>query len=244
VLGVIELFLRRRERLAETGGEDRFLDIPNYAEIARNVDGIHSLLDVGCGEGFFLREVNASRRVGVEYDLARLHAARRERPDLLLVCADAGALPFRDAAFDGVSLIGVLPYVDPEQALEEAARVVTPAGRLAVSAASSHRLYRWIDIYRLRHPARTYALDELCALVQRAGFEVEHAYQRGLFLAPLLSTLYAIPARLDKRVGTDRTNMGRWARLARALTNPLIRLEYELVPGPGYQSFIKGSRRD
>ncbi len=47
------------------------------------------------------------------------------------VVGDAQRLPFRDGAFDGVIMQGILAYLaDPREAAREAARVLAPGGRL------------------------------------------------------------------------------------------------------------------
>lgn len=54
-------------------------------------------------------------------------------PNLIFALGDAQALPFRDAAFDLVSLFSVLEHVeDQEQAVCEAFRVLKPEGTLVV----------------------------------------------------------------------------------------------------------------
>jgi len=101
-------------------------------------------LDVGCGPGFLTCELAgevgpAGRVVGIDAspDMLATAAARRAREGLTgrvaLAAADAGRLPFRDAAFDFVVAVQVYLYVaDVARALAEAARVLRPGGRLAV----------------------------------------------------------------------------------------------------------------
>lgn len=89
------------------------------------------LLDVGCGEGTFCRFVANDQRVvvGVDSDPSVMPtSSARER----YVVASAVALPFRDASFDAVTMTMVLHHVEPERALSEAARVLTPGGVLLV----------------------------------------------------------------------------------------------------------------
>ena len=86
-----------------------------------------SLLDVGCGTGWFTRRAAADnlRVTGLDphadwLDYAREHSS----PALNWVEGDARALPFADASFDHVLSIAALCFVDDErQAVAECVRV-------------------------------------------------------------------------------------------------------------------------
>lgn len=96
------------------------------------------VLDVACGTGVVAREAadrlrGEGRTVGLDLNEAMLVVARRVRPDIEWVQADAAALPFDDEAFDVVlcqAALMVLP--DLALALREMARVVAPSGTVAV----------------------------------------------------------------------------------------------------------------
>ena len=86
-----------------------------------------SLLDVGCGTGWFTRRAAADNlRVSgldpnpVWLDYARSHSG----PALNWVEGDARALPFADASFDHVLSVAALCFIDDErQAVAECVRV-------------------------------------------------------------------------------------------------------------------------
>lgn len=86
-----------------------------------------SLLDVGCGTGWFTRRAAADDLVatGLDPNPAWLDYARaHSSPALSWVEGDARALPFADASFDHVLSIAALCFVDDErQAVAEAVRV-------------------------------------------------------------------------------------------------------------------------
>jgi SAM-dependent methyltransferase len=95
------------------------------------LDG-HSLLDVGCGVGSFLRA--AERRgalvAGTDDAVARLEVARWALPDADLRVTEPGdALPFDSGTFDVVTARTV-----EETVLTELARVVRPGGLVAVGS--------------------------------------------------------------------------------------------------------------
>jgi demethylmenaquinone methyltransferase/2-methoxy-6-polyprenyl-1,4-benzoquinol methylase len=89
-------------------------------------------LDVGCGTGDFIRELQRSghQAVGVDLSEGMLRAAP---PGLRLVHADALLLPMPERAFDGVtSGFALRNVVDPGLMLAEMGRVTRPGGRLAL----------------------------------------------------------------------------------------------------------------
>ncbi|MDP3586268.1 MAG: class I SAM-dependent methyltransferase [Thiobacillus sp.] len=86
-----------------------------------------SLLDVGCGTGWFTRRAAADKLVvtGLDPNAAWLDFARaHSSPALRWVEGDGRALPFADASFDHVLSIAALCFIDDErQAVAEALRV-------------------------------------------------------------------------------------------------------------------------
>jgi SAM-dependent methyltransferase len=93
-------------------------------------------LDVGCGEGRIARELGGRGHtvVGVDVAPGLIELARRrdERGDYRVAAAER--LPFDDGTFDLVVAFNVLMNVDdPARAVEEAARVLAPGGRLCAS---------------------------------------------------------------------------------------------------------------
>ncbi|MDA8127412.1 MAG: class I SAM-dependent methyltransferase [Betaproteobacteria bacterium] len=86
-----------------------------------------SLLDVGCGTGWFTRRAAADGLVatGLDPDPAALDFARANSdPALRWVEGDARDLPFADASFDHVLSVAALCFVDDERrAVAEAVRV-------------------------------------------------------------------------------------------------------------------------
>ena len=99
------------------------------------------VLDVGCGSGWWLRElarrgVEPERLHGVDLLTERVEAARALLPGADIRRGDALELPYRDGSFRLVTLVvvlGSLPNaVAVARALSEACRVLAPGGRLAV----------------------------------------------------------------------------------------------------------------
>ena len=95
------------------------------------------VLDLAAGTGVSTVELalSGAYAVGCDFSLGMLRTglARRERQHVPVVAGDALRLPFRDNAFDAVTIaFGLRNVVDTGQALREMARVVRPGGRLVV----------------------------------------------------------------------------------------------------------------
>lgn len=95
------------------------------------------LLDVGCGHGHLARSLTARgiALVGIDLSEAAVEVARRTAPEARFERAPAEALPFEDGIFDGAVFLNSLHHVQADamaRALNEAARVTKPGGRLVV----------------------------------------------------------------------------------------------------------------
>jgi len=107
----------------------RWVGETEYALAARHLEAQagDSLLDVGCGTGWFTRRAAMDGLIAtgldpnpVWLDYARAHS----NPELKWVEGDARALPFEDAHFDHVLSIAALCFIDDErQAVAECVRV-------------------------------------------------------------------------------------------------------------------------
>lgn len=97
------------------------------------------MLDVGCGTGALLAAIaqtsSPGRLVGVDVSPGMLAVARAKLAGrAALVVADAARLPFADRSFDvAVSTSSLHFWPEPGRALAEIARVLAPAGRLALT---------------------------------------------------------------------------------------------------------------
>jgi SAM-dependent methyltransferase len=121
---------------------DRVRDEPAYraykariGELLRPVEG-GTYLDVGAGTGDDALALAASHRVhvvGVDSSETMVEEARRRGLSDARV-ADAHALPFPAASFDGCWADRVFQHLaDPEAALAELVRVAKPGGRIVVA---------------------------------------------------------------------------------------------------------------
>lgn len=144
--GYWNLLLPQRKRSKEPGdsadmvqARQRFLQAGHYAPLARAIVDLlqphvqtaqaGSLLDLGCGEGWYTdqlqRQLNLSV-AGLDISKPAVRAASRRNPDILWLVATGADIPLADESVDMASLIfgRLLP--------EPTARVLKPGGLLLV----------------------------------------------------------------------------------------------------------------
>jgi SAM-dependent methyltransferase len=129
--------LRARQRLWE--GQDPYFDLAAWVLDLAGVASGQEVLDVGCGNGTYLRALRARNidAVGIDLSLGMLDAARGDQD---LVNADAVSLPVRDGAVDVVLAPHMLYHVpDRPTAVRELRRVLRRGGVLiAVTNGAGH----------------------------------------------------------------------------------------------------------
>jgi ubiquinone/menaquinone biosynthesis C-methylase UbiE len=154
--------------------------------IARLLLGLssgHSVLDVACGPGNFTRAFG--RAVGEEglavgVDASETMLARGSRDNaaagagnVVLVRADATALPFEDACFDAACCFAALHlFEEPLEALGEMARVLAPGGRIAIMTSVRRPIApsALVPAFERATGMRVFEPDEIVAALRRAGF--------------------------------------------------------------------------
>lgn len=93
------------------------------------------ILDLGCGTGLHAARFCSEQYHGIDLSDAYIKAARRKHPTYSFECADARKLPFADGHFHTVLISGVLHHLNDNDALsvlKEAARVLSPDGRVVI----------------------------------------------------------------------------------------------------------------
>jgi ubiquinone/menaquinone biosynthesis C-methylase UbiE len=142
--------------------------------------------------------------VALDYIPEALERAREASGDLLLVCGDALALPFRDGCFDMVFHQGVLEHFrDPLPILRENERVLRTEGVLLVDVPQTFHVYtllkkpliainRWFAGWETQFTRR--GLEDL---LMKAGLRPFAAY--GRFFSPSLA--YRVFREVGRKLG-------------------------------------------
>ena len=202
----------RGDALAMVRSRRAFLEAGHYRplleELKRRVprshlaqDGVRSLLDVGCGEGYFtagLAEAIPGWEVwGIDISRDAVDLAARRHPEVNFAVAAARDLPILDASVDvAVSTFG--PH-EPG----ELRRVLRPRGRLLVaSPGAAHLVELRRMLYRDVRPPGHQAVEDLRAgwtLIDRAELRYVLKLDLGERGALLAMTPYAWAGSEDSR---------------------------------------------
>lgn len=149
-------------------------------------------LDLGSADGpsvAWLRD-RVAHTVALDIDVRGLGSSG--------VCGSALSLPFADDTFDLVTAFDVIEHLEPEgAALAEAARVLSPGGRLLLAVPAYQ--WAWSDFDDKNGHHRRYTRGRLVAAVEDAGFVVDRATHAFASVFPLFAT-----ERLTRRVLRSR----------------------------------------
>lgn len=179
-----------------------------------------AVLDVGAGDGRFLAFYASlfpagTRLVGCELSLVR--ARRLAAHGFRVVVAAAEALPFREGAFDLVTLMEVIEHTrSPARALDEARRVLMPGGRLVLTT-PNYPMKRLFDLRAALHQRRlARLLDDPTHISPLSAGRLER------LLAPRFQSVALEGTALPGEGHWRRLGTLRRSRLGRRLSNKLF----------------------
>lgn len=172
---VIDRVARRPsgDRARAVYGADDVHDFARRAILdALALDSGDRLLDVGCGGGLLLRdalELGAAAS-GIDHSEDMVRLAQERAPGSTVVLAGADRLPFPDASFTAVSMSVVFFFLDsPVAALQEAQRVLTSGGRIAVYTTAPELRGTYAAPEPVASHGHFYRDDQLLGLAREAG---------------------------------------------------------------------------
>ncbi|HYF53296.1 MAG TPA: metalloregulator ArsR/SmtB family transcription factor [Salinarimonas sp.] len=178
-----ETALSHFARIAPEWDRIRSLHVPEEAVEAAILEAlgakpVRALVDLGTGTGRMLQLLapRAGRVVGLDASHAMLSVARAnlERAGLTRVelrQGDIYAPPLESGAFDLVIVHQVLHYLDdPARALREAARLLSPGGRLLVVDFAPHDLEFLRE--RQAHRRLGFAGEQMASWLAEAGLDM------------------------------------------------------------------------
>ncbi len=93
------------------------------------------LLDVGCGDGIFLKELeNDFDCIGLEISETRIKRAKKITKKSKIIQGDAESLPFKNNSFDYVLFTEIIEHLpNYKKALKEVKRVLKSSGKVILS---------------------------------------------------------------------------------------------------------------
>jgi SAM-dependent methyltransferase len=129
------------------------------------------VLDAGCGAGRFLDAASRSEGQIVGIDISSAIDAAKEnlggRENVHFVQASIYELPFPEGAFDFVYCIGVIQHTpDPKASLAAIAKMVKPAGEIAVTIYPRKKWTKLFSKYWLRPVTKRLKKETLLKLIQ------------------------------------------------------------------------------
>lgn len=106
------------------------------------------VLDVGCGVGQVVSELTKAGQLAYGVDVSEPNIARAQKVCPLCRFYDGKQLPFTDGFFATVGALNVLEHVDePEQFIQELARVTAPGGKVIISSPNFFRVFGVSDYH-------------------------------------------------------------------------------------------------
>lgn len=125
----------------------------HYRWVARTLDPESNgrLLDIACGGGYFLAEVEKKGLdvYGLDFSEVALQIAQNETERANLICGDGEALPFKENSFDYVVNLGSLEhFLSPKRGILEMTRVLKKDGKALILLPNSYFLMTIWNVFR------------------------------------------------------------------------------------------------
>jgi len=157
----------------------------DFEQALRDVKGCTSLIELGCGPGYFLSRAKAMgpRVCGLEYNEPAAQRARAAGFDVYDETNDLSAL---EGSFDAAFSFHVLEHVsDPLKFFGRLASLVKPGGRIGISVPNQEGPIRFMDPCVMNmppHHATRWNLRSLSALAEKLGLQVQRVAYEPLLL--------------------------------------------------------------
>jgi ubiquinone/menaquinone biosynthesis C-methylase UbiE len=188
-------------KFANTFDEDQTYIVgePIQQAIMERLSGerdLGELIELGCGAGLYTKVLaaNASHVMATDLSDEMLAVARTQLKDLQNVTvgkADCEKTDFPDRRFGSVFMANLIHLIEnPSTTLQEAYRVLKDGGLLLIVNYTGYGM-KWFEIMKMgirffrkwgKPPAYSegkLSPDELCSLVESAGFKVEEVQLMG-----------------------------------------------------------------
>jgi SAM-dependent methyltransferase len=173
-------FLKKAFRfLVSPGSGDSLRFVAQRPRILRMLSGGgDTALDLGCGSGFYGKEIAKNHRLTVlaDIDTNNLLVQTSINPGASRVCLDLPHLPFKAQYFDTIFLIEVLEHIKNDEAvITEIGRILKKKGTLIMSVPHPPMIIGVrldTDANGLGHKRVGYTRSEIASILSRNGFEI------------------------------------------------------------------------
>lgn len=212
-----------------------------FSAIEGRAPGPLRIVDLGCGQGDFLRAARArfpeAELAGIDLSQAGMDLARRRVPQARFFRADFAAPQGLPAELSGfathIICSEVLEHLDqPELVLANVKQLLAPGGQLVVTVPGGPRSAFDLHIGHRRH----YSPQSLKALVEGAGYQSERVEGAGF---PFFNLYKLVVIMRGKRLARDldqQQGVSRASELAMAAFDRLFRFN-STSTGLGWQTF-------
>lgn len=152
------------------------------------------ILDVSCGEGILLRELEKFNKgiqtYGLDISDVAVNIAKKNAAQSKILLGDGQRIPFENNLFDYVTCLGSLEhYLDPELGLKELLRVSKKEGKLIIVLPNSISIDLLLGVLKTGDKPkedfqiieRTATKNEWIALLTKNGFNVNSVYGSNLW---------------------------------------------------------------
>lgn len=162
-----------------------------WARIIRKHKSSGRLLDVGCGEGYFLEYVERHYDVyGVDVSEYCIREARHRTNRAKLSIGSITYMDYEDESFDVITCFDVLEHLEnPEMAIQECRRVLKSGGVLVTRVPNTSSLgckckkEEWFG-YRDTTHASLLSNEEWFEVLQKSNFKILNVFYDGMWDTP------------------------------------------------------------
>lgn len=168
----VEIIFRRIAHAFEGDSQGRR---PLFSAFIPTLTGFSPVLDVGCGDGLFLKILAENGIQGVGIDLDPVKVAECRAQGLTADLSDLRELENRGATFGGIWASHIIEHIEPRAAIEflmTAYRILRPGGRLVIVTPNVGFApvieNFWLDLTHVRPYPRVL----LAAMCEAIGFSV------------------------------------------------------------------------
>jgi len=197
-------------------------------EVFQSLPKPEVLVDAGCGSGFHLLQIDATRKIGLD-----IHPSLQR--DIQCIKCDLRFIPLKSKACDFLMSLDVIEHIEEDaEVVFEFRRVLDDGGVLVITTPNdsdfipyrplrvmfgldTSKIHRWWG-----HVRPGYSRGQLTALVERNGFEVIYYGRIGGSLVRVLGLGYILLLKLgehiyspEQRVQQFRKGVGLTRRLER-----------------------------